>query len=310
MEGAKLKNVLVTGSSGFVGLPLADRLVTEGVTVVGCDPMPAPNGHDFESVRGDLQDVHQIYRLLNQHRIDTVIHSGAVSGSMLLRDDPFRVAQLNMFGTTHLIEAARAIGILKFVYVSSLSAYGNTPSGPVDVDAPMRPGSVYSATKGAGDLLAMAYRNQYDMNVVSLRIGGLYGPGRKTWCVIKTMVENAVAGRPTRFDWGADQSRVHLYIDETVGAILCVARVPERAPQAVYNITHPDLVSLPRIGEIVMEQMPDTEITFELGGSELMYKREPFNVTATTRDFGFTPKIGIEDGIARYLAWEKARLAA
>ena len=62
------------------------------------------------------------------------------------------------------------------------------------------------------------------------------------------MVENAVAGRPTRFNWGADQSRVHLYIDETVEAILRGARMPERAPQVVYNITHPDLVSLPRIG--------------------------------------------------------------
>lgn len=305
-----MQNILVTGSSGFVGLPMADRLVTEGCAVLGYDPVPVPEGHDFEAVRGDLQDVHQIYRLLNQHRIDTVIHSGAVSGSMLLRDDPYRVAQLNMFGTTHLIEAARAIGVPKFVYVSSVSAYGNTPPGPVDVEAPMRPGSVYSATKGAGDLLVMAYRTQYDMDAVSLRVGGLYGPGRTTWCVIKTMVENAVAGEATRFDWGADQSRVHLYIDETVEAILRAAKAPERAPQPIYNVTQPDLVTLPRIAEIVKEQMPGTEITFEPGGSVLMYKREPFDVTATARDFDFTPEIGIEDGIARYLAWEKARVAA
>ena len=56
--------------------------------------------------------------------------------------------------------------------------------------------------------------------------------------------------------------------------------------------------------------MPGTEITFEPGGSELMYKREPFDVTATARDFDFAPKIDIEDGIARYLAWEKAHVAA
>ncbi len=305
-----MRNVLVTGSSGFVGLPLANRLVAEGVMVVGCDPVPGPNGHDFESVRGDLQDVHQIYRLLDSHEIDTVIHSGAVSGSMLLRDDPYRVAQLNMFGTTHLMEAARVTEVPKFVYISSLSAYGNTPPGPVDVDAPMRPGSVYSATKGAGDLLVMAYRSQFDMNAVSLRIGGLYGPGRRTWCVIKTMVENAVAGRPTRFDWGADQSRAHLYIDETVEAIVRVARAPECSPQAIYNVTRPDLVSLPRIAEIVVEQMPGTEITLEAGGSELMYRREPFDIQGMERDFGFSPKIDIERGIARYLAWEEARTTA
>jgi UDP-glucuronate 4-epimerase len=305
-----LQNVLVTGSTGFVGLPLADRLVDEGCAVVGYDPVPAPDGHEFETVRGDLQDVHQIYRLLDHYDIDTIIHSGAVSGSMLLRDDPYRIAQLNMFGTTHLIEAARASGVPKFVYISSSSAYGNTPPGPVDVDAPMRPGSVYSATKGAGDLLVMAYRNQFEMNIVSLRIGGLYGPGRRTWCVIKTMVENAVAGKPTHFDWGADQSRIHLYIDETVEAILRVAQAPEQSPQAIYNVTHPDLVALPRIAEIVKEQMPGTEVTFEPGGSELMYKREPFDVTATARDFNFSPEIYIEDGIARYLAWEKARVGA
>ncbi len=305
-----MQNVLVTGSTGFVGLPLADRLVDEGCAVVGYDPVPAPDGHEFETVRGDLQDVHQIYRLLDHYDIDTIIHSGAVSGSMLLRDDPYRIAQLNMFGTTHLIEAARASGVPKFVYISSSSAYGNTPPGPVDVDAPMRPGSVYSATKGAGDLLVMAYRNQFEMNIVSLRIGGLYGPGRRTWCVIKTMVENAVAGKPTHFDWGADQSRIHLYIDETVEAILRVAQAPEQSPQAIYNVTHPDLVALPRIAEIVKEQMPGTEVTFEPGGSELMYKREPFDVTATARDFNFSPEIYIEDGIARYLAWEKARVGA
>ena len=305
-----MQNVLVTGSTGFVGLPLADRLIAEGCAVIGYDPVPAPDRHEFETVRGDLQDVHQIYRLLDQYDIDTIIHSGAVSGSMLLRDDPYRIAQLNMFGTTHLIEAARASGVPKFVYISSSSAYGNTPPGPVDVDAPMRPGSVYSATKGAGDLLVMAYRTQFDMNIVSLRIGGLYGPGRRTWCVIKTMVENAVAGEPTHFDWGADQSRIHLYIDETVEAILRVAQAPDQSPQAIYNVTHPDLVALPRIAEIVNEQMPGTEVTFEPGGSELMYKREPFDVTATARDFDFSPEIDIEDGIAHYLAWEKARVAA
>ena len=300
------RNVLVTGSSGFIGLALAERLAAEGCTVIGLDPAPAPDGRAFEDVRGDLRDVHQTYRLLAHHRIDTVIHSGAISGGMLARDDPYRVADLNIVGTIHLLEASRAHGVARFVFVSSCSAYGNTPPGPVNEEAPLRPGSVYSASKGAGDLLVMAHRAQYGMDAVSLRIGGIYGPGRTTWCVIKTMVENAVAGKPTHFDWGEDQSRIHLYIDDTVASIVRAARAPERTPKAVYNVTRPDLVSMPRIGEIVSACVPGAEITFKPGGSELVYKREPFDVSAVARDLDFTPRIGIEDGVARYVQWAKA----
>lgn len=301
-----LKNVLVTGSSGFIGFPLAQRLADEGCAVVGLDPAPAPAERRFEDVRGDLGDVHQIYRLLGGHRIDTVIHSGAISGGMLARDDPYRVSALNIIGTVHLIEAARASGVGRFVFVSSCSAYGNTPPGPVSEEAPLRPGTVYSASKGAGDLLVMAYRAQYGLDAVSLRIGGIYGPGRKTWCVIKIMVENAVAGRPTHFDWGADQTRIHLHIDDTVEAIIRAARA-DRTPQAVYNVTRPDLVAMPRIGEIVEELVPGAEITFKAGGSPLVYKRSPFDVSAIARDLGFAPGIGIEEGLARYVAWARAQ---
>ena len=304
-----MRNVLVTGSSGFIGRPVAERLAAEGCAVTGLDPAPAAESAPFADVRGDLHDVHQIYRLLRGGEIDTVIHSGAISGGMLARDDPYRVARLNIVGTVHLLEAARAGGVGRFVYVSSCSAYGHTPPGPVGEDAPLRPGTVYSASKGAGDLLVMAHRAQYGMDAVSLRIGGIYGPGRRTWCVIKTMVEDAVAGRPTRFDWGAGERRIHLYIDDTVEAIVRAARAPERAPDPVYNVTRPDLVAMTRIGEIVRDCVPTAEIAFAPGGSPLVYRREPFDVSRMARDFGFTADTGIEDGIARYVAWERDRTA-
>ena len=301
------RNVLVTGSSGFIGLPLAQRLADEGCRVVGFDPAPVPETPEFEDVRGDLGDVHQIYRLLKTHEIDTVIHNGAISGGMVARNDPYLVCDLNIIGTIHLLEAARALEVPRFVFVSSCSAYGNTPPGPVTEEAMLRPGTVYSATKGAGDLLVTAYRTQYGMDSVSLRIGGIYGPGRTTWCVIQTMVENAVAGRPTHFDWGADQTRIHLYVDETVDSIIAAAKA-ERAPQPIYNVTRPDLVAMTRIGEIIRALVPGSEITFEPGASPLVYKREPFDVSAIERDLGFTPRIAIEEGLERYVAWARAHL--
>lgn len=302
-----MRNALVTGSSGLVGLPLAERLAAEGCVVTGLDPVMPPEGIGYEALRGDLRDVHQVYRVLRERDIDTIIHSGAISGGMLARDDPFRVCDLNIVGTVHLLEAARAFGLRRFVYISSCSAYGHTPPGPVGEEAPLRPGTVYSATKGAGDLLVMAYRSQFDMDAVSLRIGGIYGPGRSTWCVIKTMVENAVAGHPTHFDWGAGETRIHMYVDDTVEAIVRAARAPERAPEPVYNVTRPDMVSMDRIGEIVCDRVPGIEITFQTGGSPMVYRRAPFDVSLVARDFGFTADTTIEDGIARYVAWERKR---
>ena len=132
------RHVLVTGALGFLGYPALLAAAGEGWDVTGLDllqpPQPIPGAH---FVRGDITNVHQIYRVLRERAIDTIIHTGGISGPMLERDDPFLVCSANVIGTINLLEAARVNGVRRFVFLSSAHAYGDTPPA----GSPIPPGA-------------------------------------------------------------------------------------------------------------------------------------------------------------------------
>ncbi len=134
------QSVLVTGSSGFIGLRVARALAKMGHRVIGLDP--APPGHEIPgviSVREKLGDVRQMSELLCSRKIDTVVHAGGISGPMLARDDPYLICEANVIGAINLIEAARLVAIRRFVYCSSAAVFRNTLPAPVPDDAPLIP---------------------------------------------------------------------------------------------------------------------------------------------------------------------------
>lgn len=298
-----IETVLVTGSSGFIGYAVARALAETGRQVVGLDPVsPAQELSGVTTVQEELGDVRRMSKLLRAQNIDTVIHTGGISGPMLARDDPYLICEANVIGTVNLIEAARLHGVRRFVSCSSAAAFGDTPPAPVPDDAPLRPINVYGATKGASDLILAAYRAQHGLDGISLRLSSVYGPGRQTDCVIRTMLSNALQGRPTHFDWGIGLRRHYLFVSDTVAAILCAI---EAAPteQFAYNIAGPDFTEMTRIGEIVGALVPGAEITFVSGPDPLGYRREELDISAAGRDLGFAPEYGIEKGIEAYLTW-------
>ena len=118
---------------------------------------------------------------------------------MLGRDNPRAVIETNIAGTANLLEIAHQRGV-RLVFCSSTSAYGNTPAGldPVPEDAPLAADEVYGATKASGDILTRAYVAQTDLDAAVLRFSWVYGPRRRTACVIRDMIKDAQAGSAHR----------------------------------------------------------------------------------------------------------------
>src|SRR6266566_5071153 len=151
------KRIMVTGSSGFIGLPAAEMLASQGYEVFGLDlTWPDMAKTSFEPIIGDFLNLHFLYRLLIHRKIDTIVHTGGISGPMLARDDPFAICRANVIGTMHLLEASRVSSLERLVFCASASAYGDTPPPPVPDDPPLRAVDVYSASKGAADLMLRA----------------------------------------------------------------------------------------------------------------------------------------------------------
>lgn len=297
--------VLVTGAAGMIGRPLTQMLRDAGHDVVPVDPL-RPDDAEDGWVQDDLADLDATVRLLARLRVERVAHAGGISGPMVAPKDPYRVFLTNVVASMNLLEAARRGGIGRFVYCSSGAAYGDTEDDPVLETAPLRPMDMYAGTKAMMDTAVAVYRARYGIDVISVRLSHVYGPGRRTDCVIRGMIGDALAGRPTALSWGRGYARPYCYIDDSVeGIIAALLRGP--ATQAHYNIGGDQMVAIERIAALVRENLPEATITLGQGAPPGATRRNLPSIAAATRDFGYRPKVDISAGIAAYVAWAKAQ---
>lgn len=301
--------VLVTGSNGFVGRPLTAALRRLGRTVHGLDVSDEPPPEGVQHHRDDLGDADRLERLLRDAGVTAIVHGGGISGPMVAPGDPARILRVNVVGSINLAEAARRVGIERFVYLSSAAAYGPTRSNPVREEAAFEPDDLYGASKGAVDLLLAGQRRHHGFPAVSLRLSTVYGPGRRTSCAIAAMIRETLAGRPVRLDWGRGYARPYLHVDDAVSAVCAALTVPLPA-QPAYNIAGPEFVATEEVARLVAAAIPGADIVLGVGVPGGGYRRDPLDLTAAARDLGYRPRVGIAEGIAGYVAWMRGGAAS
>lgn len=296
--------VMVTGAAGFIGSAIWERLETRGTPVLPID-RDAQSAAGRQVISCDVTDIHRLHALAAENKIVGILHCGAFSGPMVAQDTPHAMVQVNIVGTANLLELARIHRIPRFVFCSSASVYGNTPSAPVPEDIALSPTSVYGASKAASEQLVVAYHRQFGVDGVSLRLAWVYGPRRKTDCIIRTMLVDALARRPTRVPFGRDFYRQFIHVDDAAMAL--VAALDRRdLPRSTYTITGGSNVTLQEIGDIVRNVVPGADIELELGPDPIDTNQETFDISAARRDLDYRPKITLEEGIAKYAAWIQA----
>lgn len=302
--------VLVTGAAGLVGSALRSRLERRGTPVVPIDR--EPRAKDGRPVRiCDVNDAHRLHALALERRLMGIVHCGAFSGPMVARDNPSSMVRVNIVGTANILELARVHRVPRVVFCSSASVYGDTPAGPVPEDVPLAPTSLYGASKVASEQLVSCYARQYDVDGVSVRLSWVYGPGRTTDCVIRTMIEDAQARRPTRMAFGKDFHRQFIYIEDAIDALVAALDAP-KLPRRVYTVTGGSYVTLADVAEIVGRVLPQADIRLESGADPQDDRQQQFDISAAARDLGYQPSVSLEEGVRRYAEWlaQNSRAAA
>ena len=303
----KPSKILVTGTNGMLGRPLAQKLAAAGRSVVGFD-LGLPQGGDpgYAVEMGELRHTKTLQGLFERYGFDGVVHCGGISGPMVAPDRPLDVCAINITATAQLMDLALHFGVKRFVHCSSIAAYGAVEGeAPLTESGPFRPADVYGATKAAGDALIHAYRAELGLSGIALRIGRVYGPGRTTRSFVKTLLEDAVKGEPSRPDGDGSARYQYVYRDDVVDALALALNAPE-PPLAAYNIGHREMTSDAEVAAIVSELVPDADIAFEAGASAVPTTRAPMDIAAATRDLGFNPKADMRAGAAAYLDWMRA----
>jgi UDP-glucose 4-epimerase len=296
-----MATTLVTGGLGYCGRHVVRALVESGDRVVSYNRDFGETDNDrITLVQGELFDVPRLVRTFEEHGVERIVHTAAMSHPDFSMEFPVATFHANVDGTVHLLEAARMAGIARLVYFSSETVYGNV-DGPVAEDAPLHPTTPYGVTKVAGELIADVYNRSYGAEIVSLRLGEVYGPGNKMPTALRDMLIAAVHGEPFRMDGGGDHRFHFVHVSDVARATLCALSCDMTA-RPVFNVNGGPQVSLRETSELVRAAVPGCEI--ELGGGFWHLDRQgEWDTAAAARDLGYSPATSLNEGVAAYADW-------
>src|SRR5437868_1825612 len=322
--------VLVTGAAGFIGAATSRALLDRGDEVFGIDNLndyydpslkqarlrnlQAQFGERFRFERVDFADAEALQRSVERLDIDGIVHLGAQAGVRYSIQNPQAYVQSNLVGHCNMLELARGRG-RHMVYASSSSVYGGNESLPFRVeDRVDHPLSLYAATKKADELLSESYASLYRLPLTGLRFFTVYGPWGRPDMAMWIFVKALYAGEPLPLFNGGEMRRDFTYIDDIVSGVIACLHGPPRddgaakaggsiSPHAIYNIGNSRSEDLMRVVEL-LEQETGRKALLDPKPMQVGDVRETFaDLSAIERDHGFEPKISIDEGVPRFVAW-------
>ncbi len=306
--------VLVTGADGFIGSHLVEMLCQRGARVRALAQYNSLNDWgwleglpclaDVEVVTGDVRDPHFCHELTRG--IDVVFHLAALIAIPYSYRAPDGYVDVNVKGTLHLCQAARAAGVQRFVHTSTSEVYGTAHYVPIDERHPLQPQSPYSATKIGADAIAISFFHAFALPVVVARPFNTYGPRQSARAVIPTIITQLANGaREVRLGELA-ATRDFTYVEDTCRGFAAIAEA-ERGAGEVFNIGSNSEISIGDLVATIAEVMGVSAravadaARFRPAASEVMRLRcDASKLAAAT---GFRPSVPLADGLARTVAW-------
>lgn len=306
---------VVTGGAGFIGSHLSEALLGLGEVVV-LDDFSTGKRENLESfadrievVEGSVADPDTCRRTFQS--ADYVFHQAAVGSVPRSIADPQRTHEVNLTGTLNVLSAARDAGVRRVVYAASSSAYGDTPVLPKREDMPPRPRSPYAVAKLGGENYCRAFYASYGLETVALRYFNVFGERQDTEsqyaAVIPLFFRAALDNRSPEIFGDGEQTRDFTYVANVVRANLLAREAPKSALGEVFNVGCGDRISINRLW---------SEIRRLVGGSADAVYAQPrpgdvrdslASLAFIERTLGYTPEIGLADGLRRALSWYRDR---
>jgi len=248
---------LVTGGAGFIGSHLVDRLVLEGWRVRVLDNFSTGrmenirhhvDGEMVEVVKGDLKDLEVVKSAVEG--VDAVFHFAANPEVRVSTTNPEIHFNENVVATFNLLEAMRREGVRELVFASSSSVYGEPDEIPVSEEAPVRPVSVYGASKAACESLIHAYSKLYGVRAVVLRYANVVGPRLKHGVVYDFVVKLRKSPSELEVLGDGKQVRSYIHVSDAVEATMIAWMKSDNAFE-VYNVASEDWITVDDVADEV-----------------------------------------------------------
>ncbi len=326
--------ILITGTAGFIGNNLAQKLLARGDEVIGIDNLNdyydvsikearlrlISNNPAFTEARINLEDRQAVEALFAKHKPNKVVNLAAQAGVRYSIENPYAYVESNIFGFTNILEGCRHNGVEHLVYASSSSVYGANTNMPFsihnNVDHPL---SLYAASKKSNELMAHTYSHLFAIPTTGLRFFTVYGPWGRPDMALFLFTKNILAGKPIDvFNYGKHR-RDFTYIDDIVEGVIRTLDKPatanptwdgdkpdpatSKAPYQLYNIGNNSPVELMHYIDVLQDCLgKKAEIN--------MLPLQPGDVPDTyadvsdlVQDMNYKPETTVEEGIANFVNW-------
>jgi UDP-glucuronate 4-epimerase len=331
------KRVLVTGAAGFIGFHLCQRLLSDGLEVVGLDIVndyydvklkedrlsilaESPNFTFYRIDLSNKQDMESMFVKEGFGVDDSIVNLAAQAGVRYAQQNPDSYVQSNLIGFFNLLELARLVKCKHLLFASSSSVYGGNTKLPFSVhDNVDHPISLYAASKKSNELMAHVYSYTYGLPVTGLRFFTVYGPWGRPDLSLFIFTKAILANEPVPvFNYG-DMSRDFTYVDDIVeGIIRLIPNVPTPNPNwdgnnpdpgtswlpyRIYNIGNHEPIGLLDFIKIIEETLGH-KANLDLQPMQLGDVKATFaDVDDLRSAVGFKPSTPIREGIQKFIEW-------
>jgi len=301
--------VLVTGGAGFIGSHLCRRLVAEGHEVRVLDNLSSgKRGNlgeiDVDLMIGDLRDPSTAEHAVEDAEV--ILHHAAIASVQYSVEQPLDEQDVNVVGTLRLLEAARKVGVRRFVFAASAAAYGTDPTIPKREEMTALPVSPYGLSKVAGEHYCRVWSHVYGLETVCLRYFNIFGPRQDPASpysgVISIFARKMIDGVAPTIHGDGEQSRDFNYVDNVVDANLA-AMAAKTAAGEIYNIGTGRGVT---VNELVatLNQVLGSDLQAEHGESRAGDVRTSVAAIDRARQaLGYEPRVAFEAGLQQTVDW-------
>ncbi len=312
------RKILVTGGLGLIGHNVVRRLldlghevsVTDTRTTYGLVPQDELDYLMSERLKKipevelrthsiDIADKDGIDWLIKHYNPDTIIHMASFPRQKVVNVNPQQGSRAMSEGLLNLLEASKKYEVCKFLYISSSMVYGDF-TDDVAVDAQCRPQGQYGIMKLAGEWLVKDYTRRGCFDHVIIRPSAVYGPLDVEDRVIAKFMLTAMRGGTLKVN-GAGETLDFTYVDDAADGIVAAALSPN-ANNKTYNITKSHSRTLLDAAKLAVDIVGRGEIDVRDKDADFP-SRGALNIDAARRDFGYNPKVDVEEGFQKYYEW-------
>ena len=283
-------------------------------------------GHVYTFVKGDIADKALVDQLFAEHGFDIVVNLAAQAGVRYSIENPDAYIQSNIIGFYNILEACRHHPVEHLVYASSSSVYGGNKKVPFSTDDKVdNPVSLYAATKKSNELFAHCYSKLYNIPSTGLRFFTVYGPAGRPDMAYFGFTNKLLKGETIQIYNYGNCRRDFTYVDDIVeGIVRVMGKAPAKRagddglpipPYAVYNIGGGQPENLLDFVQTLQEELLRAGVLpqdYDFDSHKQLVPMQPGDVpttyadaTALERDFGFTPKITLREGLRKFAEWYK-----